>query len=171
MKVALNGVTDVQAPPDVTWARLSDAEFVASCAPGVESIRDLGEGRAESVASFGAGPVKVRFRIESAFVARDPGETSPGVKMPDVKTPDVKTRALAATVTMRGRAPGTEFRASLAIDVAAADGGARVAWTGSADVHGLLANVGSRLVESSGRAAADEFWRAFAARVCAGGPI
>ena len=142
MKVALAGTSAIRASAETTWSRLSDASFVASCAPGVESVRELGDGRSEALASFGAGPIRLRFRIEAAFVSESPGSS--------------------AQVTLRGRAPGTEFRAALHLDVRSAGAGSSVAWTGSADVHGVLASVGSRGVEAAARAAAEKFWLAFA---------
>src|SRR5881392_2607141 len=64
VRLDLSGAPEIAAPPDQVWKRLLDHEFVASVAPGVESVEAVDDRHFKVVAGVGVGSVKVKFQID-----------------------------------------------------------------------------------------------------------
>jgi carbon monoxide dehydrogenase subunit G len=65
----LNGSVTFNAPRNEVWEVLTDADIVARCAPGVESVEVVEENvKYKVVASVGFGNIKARFSGDLEFL-------------------------------------------------------------------------------------------------------
>lgn len=148
MRFEVAGTETIAAPVDHVWAHLVDYEFVASCAPGIESAEAIDETHFRVVAALGAGSVKVRFTTTVELL---------GLRPPHF-----------AHMTVRGDAPGSAMHAESSATLGPADGGGtRLTWSVSSNVHGTLATVGARLLKGTAKRLSAAFWRKFAKQVAA----
>lgn len=146
VRLDFSGAPEIAAPPDVVWQRLLDHEFVASVAPGVESVQAIDARHFKVVSGFGVGAVKVRFQLE--------------VELSDVNPP--KSLRMSA----RGQAPGSgvDVSTTLEIEPLPADR-SRLKWSASSEVRGTVASVGARLLKGTAQKLTESFWDKFAERV------
>ena len=56
MRLEFSGAPEIAAPAEQVWQRLLDHEFVASVAPGVESVEAADDRHFKVVSAFGVGP-------------------------------------------------------------------------------------------------------------------
>lgn len=146
MRLEFSGAPEIAAPPDVVWKRLLDHEFVASVAPGVESVQAIDDRHFKVVSAFGVGAVKVRFQLD--------------VELSDVNPP--KSLKMSA----HGKAPGSgvEVSTTLEIEPVPPDR-SRLKWNATSEVRGTVASVGARLLTGTAKKLTESFWDKFAARV------
>jgi len=64
VRLDFSGAPEIAAPPAEVWKRLLDHEFVASVAPGVESVEPIDDRHFKVISGFGVGAVKVRFQLD-----------------------------------------------------------------------------------------------------------
>ena len=64
MKLEFSGSPVIHATRDYVWSRLTDPDFVAASAPGVETVEALDPTHFKVVSGLGVGAVKVRFNLE-----------------------------------------------------------------------------------------------------------
>ena len=146
MRLDFSGAPEIAAPPAEVWKRLLDHEFVASVAPGVESVEPIDDRHFKVISRFGVGAVKVTFQLD--------------VELSDVKPP----RSLR--MSARGKAPGSgvEVSTTLEIEPIPPDR-SRLKWSASSEVRGTVASVGARLLKGTAKKLTESFWDKFAARV------
>jgi uncharacterized protein len=146
MRLEFSGAPEIAAPPEQVWQRLLDHEFVASVAPGVESVEAVDERHFKVVSAFGVGSVKLRFQLD--------------VELSEVCPP--QRLKLAA----RGKAPGSavDVTTDLAIEPVAPNR-SRLKWSARSEVRGTVASVGARLLTGTAKKLTETFWRQFADRV------
>lgn len=146
MRLDFAGAPEIAAPPDVVWKRLLDHDFVASVAPGVESVEAIDERHFKVVSRFGVGAVKVEFRLD--------------VELSDVAPP--KSLRMSA----HGKAPGSEVDVSTTLEIEpVAPDRSRLKWNAKSEVRGTVASVGARLLKGTAKKLTESFWNTFAARV------
>ena len=63
VRLDFSGAPEIAAPPDEVWKRLLDHEFVASVAPGVESVEPIDDRHFKVISGFGVGAVKVQGEL------------------------------------------------------------------------------------------------------------
>ena len=149
VRLDFSGAPEIAAPAEVVWQRLLDHEFVASVAPGVESVQAIDDRHFKVVSGFGVGAVKVRFQLD--------------VVLSDVNPP----RSLK--MSARGQAPGSgvDVSTTLEIEPLPADR-SRLKWSASSEVRGTVASVGARLLKGTAQKLTESFWDKFAERVSEG---
>lgn len=146
MRLEFSGASEIAAPPERVWPRLMDHEFVASCAPGVESVTAVDDAHFKVVSGFGVGTIKVRFQLD--------------VELSDVRPPE------SARISVHGKAPGSAVHVDTAVVLEPlAQDRTRLNWRAAADVHGTIASVGARLLKGTAHKITQSFWEKFAARV------
>ena len=64
MKFQFSGDPVITAPRQIVWERLTDPDFIAASAPGVESVETVDPTHFTVVSGLGLGPMKVRFTME-----------------------------------------------------------------------------------------------------------
>ena len=148
MRLDFSGAPEIAAPPDEVWKRLLDHEFVASVAPGVESVEAIDDRHFKVISGFGVGAVKVKFQLD--------------VELSDVTPPKGAGMAYAS---FEQAASGYALAGAAAL-IAIAKGmitRAELAFTGLADTP-FLAPAAAKLVGTSG----DELISQVAAAAVAG---
>jgi carbon monoxide dehydrogenase subunit G len=148
MKFEFAGAPVIPAPRQVVWDRLTDPDFVAASAPGVESVEALSSTHYTVVSGVGVGAMKIRFNVE--------------VELFDI----VEREALS--MRSRGNGAGSVVEILSAVRLEDADGGTRLDWRAVSDVTGAVAGLGGRLDEGVARLLTEQFWADFARRVSLG---
>ncbi|PYP19920.1 MAG: carbon monoxide dehydrogenase [Gemmatimonadetes bacterium] len=151
MRLEFSGAPEIAAPPEQVWQRLLDHEFVASVAPGVESVEAVDDRHFKVVSAFGVGSVKLRFRLD--------------VELTDVRPP--RRLKLAA----RGKAPGSAVDVTTDLEIEpVAPNRSRLKWSATSEVRGTVASVGARLLTGTAKKLTETFWQQFADRVARPSP-
>jgi carbon monoxide dehydrogenase subunit G len=130
----------INAPLEKTWAFLIDANQVAQCAPGVESVEMIEENQKYKViASIGFGNIKVRFLTDLEFV-----------ELVEPKFAKIKAH---------GTAPGS------AVDVLAEmalteidENTTSLAWQADITILGTIASLANRMMGSVTKKLAGQFF-------------
>jgi carbon monoxide dehydrogenase subunit G len=148
MQFEFSGAPVIPAPRQMVWDRLTDPDFVAASAPGVESVEALSSTHYTVVSGVGVGPMKIRFDVE-------------------VELFDIVDRE-ALCMRSRGNGAGSVVEVVSAVRLEDADGGTRLDWRAVSDVSGAVTGLGGRLVEGVARMLTEQFWTDFARRVGAG---
>ena len=145
MKFQFSGDPVITAPRQVVWDRLTDPDFIAASAPGVESVRALDPTHFTVMSGLGLGPMKVKFTLD--------------VELFDVvERESLRMRSLA-------RGPGSVVDVLSVVRLEDAQAGTRLNWSATSDVSGTVANLGPRLIEGTARMMSERFWTDFARRV------
>jgi carbon monoxide dehydrogenase subunit G len=123
-----SGTQTIAAPIEKVWAFLMDVNNVAACAPGFQSMEELGEEHWKAVVAVGVGAVKAKFTMD--------------VTRPEMQQPE------HMTMKGRGKAPGSAVDLNGDMRLTALDGEqTQMDWKASVVVSGTLASVGARLLQ------------------------
>jgi carbon monoxide dehydrogenase subunit G len=147
----LKGEYRIPAPRERVWAMLNDPNVLRECIPGCESLEgSAAEGFAARVTTK-VGPVKATFNGQ--------------VTLSNVKPPE------SYTISGEGKGGVAGFAKGGADVHLAEDGaGTLLTYTVNAQVGGKLAQLGARLIDSTAKKLAEQFFSSFAAKAGAGGP-
>jgi carbon monoxide dehydrogenase subunit G len=146
MRLEFAGSRDVGAPREVVWQRLIDPHFVAKSALGIESVETVDQTHFRLISAFGIGAMKLRVALDG--------------EMFDLA--DERSAKLRA----RGKAPGSAIDVLSTIRLEdAGPGRTLLHWTAAGDLGGIIASLGTRLLEGAFRTLTEEFWADFARRV------
>src|SRR5262249_46125253 len=146
VKLQFSGSPLIRASREYLWSRLTDPDFVAASAPGVEAVEALDPTHFKVISGLGVGFVKVRFNLD--------------VELFDiVESQSLKMRS-------RGKAPGSMVDTVSTLRIAeATPGSVRLDWSATTEVSGIVAGIGARLLEGTARKLTQDFWTDFARRV------
>jgi uncharacterized protein len=143
-----SGSQDIAVPIEKVWTYLSDVHNVAACAPGFQSLEELGPEHWKALVTVGIGPVKAKFTLD--------------VTRPEMKEPELMV------VKGRGKAPGSTVDLSGSMHlVAVADAETRMDWEANVIVGGTIASVGARLMSSTAEKLAGQFFANLKSRLLA----
>src|SRR5262245_54656294 len=120
-----------EAPPEHVWELLMDTEAIAGCLPGCRGLRPSGPDKYDLELVAGVAAVSGTFNATIAI---------------DEKQPPVSYKM---RVDANGR-PGF-VRGQALVTLVAEDNGTNVNVTASADVGGMVARVGQRLLDGVAR--------------------
>jgi uncharacterized protein len=149
MKLEFAGSPVITANRQEVWTRLTDPNFVAESAPGVESVEALDPTHFKVISGLGVGSVKVRFGLDVELFDIVEGER-------------LKMRA-------RGKAPGSMVDVVSNLELQDdGPGRTRLKWSAISELSGTVASVGARLLEGTARRLTEEFWTDFARRASVG---
>jgi carbon monoxide dehydrogenase subunit G len=129
----------IPAPRDRVFAALIDPDVLHRCIPGCESIAATGAEMYEAVLKVGVAGLKGRYAGKAAIRDKVP----PG----------------SLTLSFEGKGGPGFVRGSAAIVLTDEGGATRIACETDVQVGGLIAAVGSRLVEAASRKLADDFFK------------
>ncbi len=133
----------INAPKDKIYAALNDPEILQQCIPGCEELIKHSDTELEAKVVLKVGPVKARF--------------SGNVQLDTAGAPD------AFSLTGQGNG-GAAGHAKGGADVTlTADGNQTILkYEAKADIGGKLAQLGSRLIQSTAKKLAAKFFKSFA---------
>ncbi len=147
------GSQRIEASRERVWQALNDPEILKASIPGCERIEKLSDTEMAATVTLKVGPVKASFQGD--------------VKLADLDPPN------GYTITGEGRGGAAGFAKGSARVSLIPEGGATVlSYSVKADVGGKLAQLGGRLIDSTARRLAAEFFDRFAQAMdaaCAGG--
>jgi len=137
MKLALSSV--VPAPRDRVFAALVDPAILQKSIPGCESLVETGPDAYEATLKIGVAGLKGIYKGKALIS--------------DKRSPE------ALTLAFEGKGGPGFVRGSAAIALSDNGGTTNVACEADVQVGGLIAAVGSRLVEATAKKLADDFFR------------
>jgi len=134
-----SGKQTIDVPLETVWAYLLDVRKVAACAPGFQSLEELGDEHWKAVISIGIGPVKAKFNLD--------------VTRPELHEPD------RMVVKGRGKAPGSAVELAGTMNLAAVNPNeTSMDWKADVVVSGTLASIGGRLMNSTAEKLTEQFF-------------
>jgi carbon monoxide dehydrogenase subunit G len=133
------------ATPTEVWSLLMDASAIAACLPGCRELRPIGDDRYQADLTIGVAAVSGAFAVNIALLDKVP------------------PHSYRLNVEATGK-PGFA-RGSAAIVLSAKEGGTAVTVTADAEVGGLIARVGQRLLEGVARMTMDRFYECLSKRL------
>lgn len=144
LQLEFSGTPEIDAGRDHVWSRLVDLEFVASCVTDVDEVRAIDHTHFQVLTSVGFGFVRFRFRVN--------------VELHDLVPHN-------ASMTADAHAPGAHVTVNTSIQLdPLGETRTRLRWEAIAELEGIIAKIGARLLEKEGRETIEEFWREFAHR-------
>ena len=146
----MTGEVLINAPKQEVWDALNSAEILQQAIPGAETVEKLSDTEFSAVAKNKVGPVTAKFKGS--------------VTLSDIDAPN------GYTITGQGNGGAAGFaKGSAKITLADQSEGTLLAYEVHASVGGKLAQIGQRLIDSSAKKMADEFFDKFSTIV--GEPI
>ena len=143
--MTLDGTHHFNAPRDRVWAAFTDPGVLARATPGCERLDPVGPDEFEAVLSVGVAAVKGTYQGRLAITDKRP---------PEGYTLRVEGSGRPGFVKGEGRLTLTEQ-----------DGGTLVSIRAEAQVGGLIAAVGQRLIGAAGRMLMAQFLSALEAEI------
>jgi carbon monoxide dehydrogenase subunit G len=148
----LNGQQRIAAPRQQVWDALNDARILKACIPGCESLTQDGDNAFDATVQAKVGPVRARF--------------SGRVELSDIRPPE------SYRISGEGKGGVAGFAKGGADVTLIEDGdGTILDYAVKADVGGKLAQIGSRLVQSTANKYAADFFARFGDIVTGAVPI
>jgi len=144
MALTMSGERVLPADKATVWARLNDAETLKAAIPGCESLEKLSDTELQAVAKVKIGPVSARFKGK--------------VNLTDMDPPNSYRISGQGEGGIAGFAKGG---ANVRL-TDAEGGGTKLSYDVDAQVGGKIAQLGSRLIDSTAKKLADEFFTNFA---------
>lgn len=142
----ISGTYRIAAPREAVWAALNDPAVLGRCIPGCKELNAASPEEMAAKVSLKIGPVSATF--------------AGTVRLEDVRPPEGYTLAGQGNGGMAGFAKGR------AVVHLAAEGAETVlSYEAKAEIGGKIATLGGRLMQSTARRLADEFFGKFAATV------
>ncbi|WP_136415011.1 carbon monoxide dehydrogenase subunit G [Herbaspirillum sp. ST 5-3] len=132
----------IGAPRGKVWEALNDPAILSRCIPGCEEINKISEAETHTRVMLKIGPVRARF--------------SGKIFMTDMEAPAKCTLSFEGAGGAAGFAKGRS-----AVALAEEGTGTRLTYSVEASVGGKLGQIGGRLIDSSAKKMADEFFAAF----------
>ncbi|MEK1854334.1 MAG: carbon monoxide dehydrogenase subunit G [Phyllobacterium sp.] len=135
----LTGEERIAASRDAVWKALNDPEILKACIPGCESLEKISDTELEATVGVKIGPVKARFNGK--------------VELTNLNPPSSYTISGEGKGGIAGFAKG-------GADVTLTQEGAEtvLAYVVNADVGGKIAQLGSRLILSTSKKLATQFF-------------
>ena len=143
----MQGSERIEAPVETVWRALNDPEILRQAIPGCESLEKTSDTTMTAKVVLKIGPIKARF--EGA------------VDLQNLNPPHSYTIAGEGKGGLAGFAKGGADVTLTAED----DGATLLSYTVRAEVGGKIAQLGSRLIESTSKKLAGEFFSNFSAAV------
>jgi len=141
--VELNDEITIEAPMAQVYAALNDPAILQQCIPGCEELIKHSDTELEAKVVLKVGPVKARF--------------SGNVVLDTTGAPD----AFSLTGQGNGGAAG-HARGGADVTLAEVDGKTVLRYVAKAEIGGKLAQLGSRLIQSTAKKLAAQFFKTFA---------
>ena len=138
----------INAPRDKVYAALNDPEVLKACIPGCEELIKHSDTELEAKVVLKIGPVKARFSGNVELNPENPPEQF--------------------SLTGQGSGGAAGFaKGGADVTLAEEDGGAttKLTYVAKAEIGGKLAQLGSRLVLSTSKKLAGQFFTKFAAEM------
>lgn len=138
----LTGEQLIRAPRQMVWDALNDPVILSRCIPGCEEVNKISESETHTRVMIKIGPVRARFAGK--------------IFMSDIEAPANCTLSFEGAGGAAGMAKGRS-----AVALAVEGDATRLTYSVEASVGGKLGQIGGRLIDSSAKKMAGEFFAAF----------
>ncbi|MPZ13521.1 MAG: carbon monoxide dehydrogenase [Chloroflexi bacterium] len=139
------GSTRIRAPQEQVWHLLLDPDALRHCLPGCTRFEQAAPDTYEATVTLGIGAVRGSYN--GRVHVRDPQEPH------------------RYTLAAEGSGSTGTVRGSAAITLSATPDGTTIQWSADAQIGGIIANVGQRLLGGVARSMADQFFRCMEGRL------
>ncbi len=144
----LSGEYTFSAPPAEVWAMMLDPETLQACLPGCESLETVGEDEYDAIMTIGIGMIK--------------GKYAGHVKISDKNEPD------SFKMLVAGKGPQGQLSGEGLLKFAPNEnGGTLLTWSGDANVRGVLARIGGRVIQPAAKTIVNKFFGQLDSRLVA----
>ncbi len=138
----ITGQYRIEAPRDVVWAALNDAEVLKRCIPGCKELEQKSPTEMTAKVTLKIGPISATF--------------NGNVTLEDLDPPN------GYTIVGQGQGGAAGFaKGRAAVTLTEAGDATDLAYTAKAEVGGKLATLGGRLIQATSKKLADEFFGNF----------
>ena len=127
----ITGTYTIDAPQEQVWAALNDMEVLARIVPGCERLDQIGENQYEGAVKIGIQAIK--------------GTYSGRIRIEDIQPPN------HYKLVASGRSANGVVDGAGTVDLAEQDGKTILTYGGDAQIGGMLASVGQRLIEGASK--------------------
>lgn len=135
----MSGEVRVAAPREKVWDALNDPEILRQCITGAETVEKKGDNEFEAAVKAKVGPVSAKFKGQVTLTDIDPPK--------------------GYTISGQGSGGAAGFAKGSAKVVLTEDGSDTIVkYDVQATVGGKLAQIGQRLIDSTAKKMADEFF-------------
>lgn len=142
----MTGEERIAAPRDAVWAGLNNSDILKQCIPGCQSLEWVSPTELTATVKLKIGPVSASFNGE--------------VKLSNINAPE------SYTISGEGKGGIAGFAKGGADVVLKEDGDETILqYEAKAQVGGKIAQLGSRLVDSSAKKLAQQFFSDFSAAI------
>jgi carbon monoxide dehydrogenase subunit G len=143
----VSGTVSINASRDKVWAHLTNPDFVAKCAPGLESMEVVEKDKKfKAIGSVGLGNLKVKFTGDIEFVT--------------LEAPD------RAVMKGRGSAPGSAVEGTAEMKLRDGENGATIMdWSADVNVLGTIASLAQRMMGSVTQKLSGQFFDCVRAQI------
>ncbi|HMM64959.1 MAG TPA: carbon monoxide dehydrogenase subunit G [Mesorhizobium sp.] len=147
MALVIEGEERIAAPIDKVWAALNDPEVLKESIPGCESLEKKSDTELAATVVLKIGPIKATFQGEVTLLNLNPPHSY--------------------TIQGEGKGGIAGFAKGGADVTLSADGADTTVlkYAAKADVGGKIAQLGSRLIDSTSRKLAGQFFSTFGEKV------
>ncbi len=142
----LVGEYTLAVPRERVWAGLNDPEMLRRCIPGCKDLEQQSPTRFAATVALKIGPVSATFKGS--------------VELQDMEPPAGYRIVGQGNGGIAGFAKG-----GAVVILAEAEGGTLLTYTAKAEVGGKLASLGGRLIQSTSKKLADQFFSTFASEM------
>lgn len=142
----MQGEHRIAAPREAVWAALNDDDVLRACIPGCESLERTSDNELHAVVVQKIGPVKARFEGE--------------VELANINAPE------SYTIQGEGKGGVAGFaKGGADVTLTEDNGETLLSYTVHAMVGGKIAQLGSRLIDSTAKKLAGKFFDNFQAHL------
>ena len=141
----LQGSYAIAAPPARVFEALNDPAILQRAIPGCEKLEKTGEDEYNAHLKIGLAAIKGSYVGKVRLTDKDPPHKF--------------------TLHMEGRGAPGFVKGQTVVELTEEGEGTRLTYTADAQVGGLIAAVGSRLIEAGAKKLSDEFFKGFSAIV------
>lgn len=138
----MTGEQKIDAPREAVWAALNDPDVLRACIPGCEELEKVSDTEMTATVVQKIGPVKARFKGKVTLQNLNPPE--------------------GYEIVGEGQGGVAGFaKGGATVVLEESEGGTLLRYDAKAQVGGKLAQIGSRLIDSTARKLADKFFANF----------
>ncbi len=141
----LSGETVIAAPRAIVWEALNDETLLIQCISGCEALERVSDTELVASLTVKLGPVKAKFKGD--------------VRLEDIDAP-ISYKLVGEGKGAAGFARG---HADVALEELDDGVSTKLVWAAEASVGGKLAQMGARLIDSTAKKYADDFFSVFSA--------
>lgn len=143
----LDGSHTIDAPRDQVWNLIIDPEVLKRCVPGCEALETAGDNSYRMTLKAGVGSIKGSFQGT--------------IKLEEMRAPE------HYRMMVDGKGSAGFVKGSGALDLSEADGQTKIVYSGDVSVGGTIASVGQRMIQSSAKLMAAQFFTALESEAAA----